>query len=152
MVLPATALPLFAAMPVDAQRHSLSVLDTLWALGQDHPDLAIAALLHDCGKVAAAQGGVKIGLWLRGPLVLVDAFFPRLSMRWASPNPLHGWRYALYVQREHPAIGAAWAAQAGCSSLSCWLIAQHQTPLKAVVGSDEACELLMALQYADAGN
>ena len=155
-VLPPAALPLFAAMPVDAQRHSLNVLFTLWAAGQRHPDLAIAALLHDCGKVAAAQGGVKIGVWRRGPLVLLNNFFPRMAARWATPNPgsnpVQGWRYALYVQREHPAIVTAWAAQAGCITLSCWLIAHHQSPLGVVEGSDEARTLLMALQHADNGN
>jgi hypothetical protein len=150
-VLPAAALPLFLAMPLDAQRHSLDVLGGLWAHGQRHPDLAIAALLHDCGKVAAAQGGIKIGLWLRGPLVLLAALAPRMTASWASPQPAHGWRYVLYVQHEHPAIGAEWAAQAGCSALSCWLIAHHQTPFSAVEGSDEARKLLMALQRADEG-
>lgn len=157
MVLPSAALPLFWQMPVDAQRHSLDVLTRLWAAGYHHPDLAIAALLHDCGKVAAVQGGVKISLWMRGPLVLMDTFLPRQVAAWASPDVAHGWRYALYVQREHPAIGAAWAAQAGCSPLSCWLIAQHQTPLHsitgddALAGNDEARKLLAALQHADEG-
>ncbi|MCC6457418.1 MAG: hypothetical protein IT328_20855 [Caldilineaceae bacterium] len=150
-VLPIAALPLFMEMPLDAQRHSLDVLERLWAAGRHHPDLAVAALLHDCGKVAAAQGGVQIGLWLRGPLVLAAALVPRMAHSWASPDPAHGWRYALYVQREHPAIGAAWAARAGCSPLSCWLIAQHQTPLPLVAGDDEARGLLAALQDADEG-
>ena len=161
-VLPAAAIPLFAQMPVDAQRHSLNVLDSLGAAG-NQPDLAVAALLHDCGKVAAAQGGMALGLWLRGPLVLLEMLLPQLTARWAmvSPltrggdadaKPLQGWRYALYVQREHPAIGAAWAAEAGCSPLSCWLIAQHQTPLDQIVGSDEARTLLIALQRADEDN
>lgn len=157
MVLPTAAVRLFMAMPVDAQRHSLNVLDTLWSTGQQHPDLAVAALLHDCGKVAAEQGGIKLGLWLRGPLVLLDAFLPSLSARWASarwavPNRTQGWRYALYVQREHAAIGASWAAEAECNSLSCWLIAQHQTSPTDVPATDEARGLLMALQHADKAN
>jgi hypothetical protein len=86
----------------------------------------------------------------------LDAFLPRRAARWASsnptPNPAQGWRYALYVQREHPAIGAAWAAEAGCSPLSCWLIAQHQKPLAAIEGNDEERRLLMALQQADEDN
>jgi hypothetical protein len=173
-ILPSAAVPLFTKMPIDAQRHSLNVLGSLEAAGQHHPDLAIAALLHDCGKVAAAQGGVALGLWLRGPLVLLDRFWPGLTARWASPtsvpgslsnsgpeapklnapklNVVQGWRYALYVQREHPAIGAAWAAEAGCSTLSCWLIAEHQTPLNEAQGSDDERGLLMALQQADNGN
>ncbi len=156
-VLPTPAVPLFAAMPVDAQRHSLNVLDTLWAAGQQELDLAVAALLHDCGKVAAEQGGVKLGLWLRGPLVLLDAFLPILATRWAAPSASQGWRYALYVQREHAAIGALWAAEAGCTPLSCWLIAQHQTSaadvtLKEISVTGKMRRLLVALQRADAEN
>lgn len=152
--LPPAASPLFTQMPVDAQRHSLNVLDSLGDAGKQ-PDLAVAALLHDCGKVA-------LGLWLRGPLVLLEMFLPQLTARWAMSPPLtgiaggakllQGWRYALYVQREHPAIGATWAAEAGCSPLSCWLIAHHQTPFAETVGSDEARKLLMALQRADEDN
>ena len=169
-VLPPAAVVLFTQMPVDAQRHSLNVLASLQSAGYNHgdaghgdvahDDLAVAALLHDCGKVAAAQGGVSLGLWLRGPLVVLDALLPGFAARFAAPelgtNPLQGWRYALYVQREHPAIGAAWAAEAGCSALSCWLIAHHQTPLAAIadgeIASDTARKLLAALQAADADN
>lgn len=154
--LPAAAMPLFTQMPVDAQRHSLNVLASVQAAGYDHRDLAVAALLHDCGKVAAAQGGVRLGLWLRGPLVLLEAFAPKLAARWASPDPAHGWRYALYVQQQHAMIGAQWAARAGCSALSCWLIAQHQTPLQIVEDSrnepDARHELLTVLQAADEAN
>jgi hypothetical protein len=152
-LLPEAALSLFWQMPVDAQRHSLNVLQSVWAAGQQHRDLAVAALLHDCGKVAAAQGGVEFNVWLRGPLVLLNAFAPRMAAHWASPEPRHGWRYLLYVQREHPAIGASWAAQAGCSPLSCWLIAHHQaSPQEVRAESDEARALLTLLQHADGAN
>jgi hypothetical protein len=154
--LPSSALFLFTQMPLDAQRHSLNVWESVQAAGYEHPDLTVAALLHDCGKVAAAQGGVKLGLWLRGPLVLLEALAPRLVARRASPNPAHSWRYAMYVQAAHPSIGALWAAEAGCSALSCWLIAHHQTPLSKIgdglVNGGEARTLLIALQQADNGN
>jgi hypothetical protein len=131
----------------------LNVLASVRAAGHNHPDLAVAALLHDCGKVAAAQGGVRLGLWLRGPLVVLDALLPKQVAAWASPDPSRGWRYALFVQAEHAAIGAAWAAEAGCSDLSCWLIAHHQTPLSALgVGDHTARGLLAILQQADEGN
>jgi hypothetical protein len=161
--LPPAALPLFCHMPVDAQRHSLNVLYSVWAAGYRQPDLAAAALLHDCGKVAAAEAGVSIGLWLRGPLLLLDRFFPQWAARWALAEPvadagtfsLNGWRYALFVQREHAAIGAAWAEQAGCSPLTCWLIAHHQgclSPGEAEKTGAEARRLLAVLQAADGGN
>jgi hypothetical protein len=163
--LPPAAIKLFMQMPTDAQRHSLNVLASVQAagydaVGYDNGDLAVAALLHDCGKVAAAQGGVPLRLWLRGPLVLLAALLPQVAARWAAPTPgdtwLQGVRYALYVQAAHPAIGAKWAAEAGCSELSCWLIAHHQTPLAivdgTVEGSDMARALLIALQAADEDN
>jgi hypothetical protein len=143
-------------MPTDAQRHSLNVLATLRATGHDDHDLAVAALLHDCGKVAAERAGVRLGLWVRGPLVVADALLPRLVERWASSQPKDGWRYVLYVQREHAAIGAAWAAQAGCSALSCWLISQHQSKVDEAQDDQHALArdarvrpLLAALQQAD---
>lgn len=150
------ALPLFTAMPTDAQRHSLDVLHTLRQAGHDHPDLAVAALLHDVGKLAAVQGGVHLGLWLRGPLVLLERFSPRLLRRWAVNEPSAGWRYALYVHLEHAAIGAVWAAQRGCSPLTCWLIEHHQDAAGAtqadVQAGDERRRLLAALQWADGAN
>ncbi len=150
------ALPLFEAMPADAQRHSLNVLWTLRQAGHDHPDLAVAALLHDAGKVAAAAGGIPLVLWLRGPLVLMERFAPRLLRRWAADDPSTGWRYTVYVHLEHAAIGARWAAQRGCSPLACWLIEHHQTAQDALGdrhGVDgEWVRLLAALQWADAVN
>src|SRR4051812_46000042 len=86
--LPPAALSLFHQMPVDAQRHSLNVLHAVRAAGYEQPDLAVAALLHDCGKVAAAKGGVAIGLWLRGPLVLLSLFLPQVAARWALSKPV----------------------------------------------------------------
>lgn len=153
-ILPAAAFSLFTQMPNDAQRHSLNVLASVRAAGHHHPDLDVAALLHDCGKVAAAQGGVELALWVRGPLVILEKFLPRLVARWATPEQAQPWRYALYVHREHPIIGAAWAAEAGCSELSCWLIAHHQIPLYELehVISEEAGALLLALQKADNRN
>lgn len=148
-LLPPDGLALFQRMPVDAQRHSLNVQYTLQSSGHADVDLAVAALLHDVGKVAAA--GVRINLWLRGPLVLLEALAPAWLDRLASANPAHGWRYALHVHITHPAIGAAWADQAGCTEISCWLIAQHQNK-HATTQDTRLLELLHALQWADNRN
>ena len=45
--LPATAWPLFDAMPHNDQHHSLNVLSSLRAAGRAEPALMQAALLHD---------------------------------------------------------------------------------------------------------
>lgn len=157
-VLPERARALFLRLPVDAQRHSLNVLQTLDEHGYDHPDLRAAALLHDVGKLAAEDAGVRIGLWLRGPLVVLDAVAGEQAARLAAGDPARGWRYALYVHREHAAIGARWAADAGCSALTCWLIAHHQDGVAS--GADRVQEadgdqrdmLLAALYWADNRN
>jgi hypothetical protein len=149
-LLPPPALALFRRMPPDAQRHSLNVLYTLEAAGYAQPALAAAALLHDVGKGAAQVGRLKLGLWLRGPLVLAEAWTPGLLRRLAVDNPGRGWRYGLYVHLHHAELGAAWAAQAGCDPLTCWLIAHHQD--RAAQGAADPEGLLAALQWADGQN
>ena len=163
-LLPTAAVTLFERMPIDAQRHSLNVLYTLQAAGRNQPalaqsdlfadlctDLYVAALLHDVGKVAAADAGVHLGLWLRGPLVMLEALAPALFNRLASADPQQEWRYALYVQREHPHIGARWAKQAGCTAEACWLIEHHQAT-RQLDPHDPRATLLLALQQADGNN
>ncbi|MFN8439629.1 MAG: hypothetical protein U0175_02615 [Caldilineaceae bacterium] len=147
-LLPPDAFALFCRLPRDAQRHSLNVLHDLQQRGPLHPDLAIAALLHDVGKLAADEAGVSINLWLRGPLVLLKALAPALFQRLQSPTPASGWRYALYVSEAHPQIGAKWAHEAGCSALACWLIEQHQEHQS--LQTEERYVLLRNLQAADA--
>jgi len=146
-VLTPAALALFRRMPLDARRHSLGVLQSLRAEGAVPHDLAVAALLHDVGKAAANEAGAYLGLWLRGPIVLAEAFAPTWLTRLADAHPSRSLRYALYVQIHHPAIGAAWAQQAGCSELTCWLIASHQEKLP--TGEQARRDMLARLQAAD---
>ena len=140
-------LALFRRMPSDARLHSQAVLRTLQAAAPVPPDLAVAALLHDVGKVAADEAGAYLGLWLRGPIVLAEALAPQWLTRLADAQPSSSLRYALYVQLHHPAIGAEWAQQAGCSALTCWLIASHQE--KSPTGDTIQRDLLARLQAAD---
>lgn len=140
-------LALFRRLPADARRHSQAVLRMLQAEAPVPHDLAVAALLHDVGKAAADEAGAYLGLWLRGPIVLAETFAPRWLTRQADARPSRSLRYALYVQIHHPSIGAAWAQQAGCSELTCWLIACHQEKLPE--GNRIQRELLARLQAAD---
>ncbi|MFO7631536.1 MAG: hypothetical protein R6W76_03295 [Caldilinea sp.] len=149
-VLSPTELVLFRRMPVDARRHSLSVLRTLQQESPVSRDLAVAALLHDVGKVAADEAGAYLGLWLRGPIVLTESFAPQWLDRIADVQPSSSLRYALYVQMHHPGIGAQWAQQAGCSDSVCWLIAHHQA--KSAGGDTAQLALLARLQAADEMN
>lgn len=149
-VLSPAALTLFRRMPRDAQRHSLGVLQTLTAEAPVPTDLAVAALLHDVGKVAARDAGAYLGLWLRGPMVLTEAVAPNLLVRLADALPSSSLRYALYVQLHHPEIGAAWAQAAGASVVACWLIAEHQNKVERAETPEAA--LLARLQAADDQN
>lgn len=148
--LPHAAFGIFLLLPVDAQRHSLNVLRALEEAGPVGDDLAAAALLHDVGKLAAAQAGHPISLWVRGPLVLLDAFAPGLAARLSSPDPSREWRFTLHVHAHHAAIGAEWAAEAGCSPQTCWLIAHHQD--HAAHADARQAQELARLQWADSIN
>ncbi len=152
------AAELFRRMPLDAQAHSLRVAKALRAEGPTSPDLAAAALLHDVGKVAAGDAGAYLGLWMRGPIVLLEAWRPALLARMASPQPAGSPRYALFVHLAHPQIGATWAKDAGCSPLTCWLIAHHQDKYYDDSSPNESFDLTSArndlarLQWADGRN
>ena len=124
--LPPAGLTRFRQMPVDAQRHSLNVLNSLQRAGWHDPDLAAAALLHDAGKLAAAKAGLTFNAWMRTALVLMETLAPSLAARLSVEDTTGGWRYLLHVHLTHPRIGAHWAEADGCSALTCWLIAHHQ--------------------------
>lgn len=149
--LPAEAGVHFRQLPADAQRHSLNVWQTLQQRGPVADDLVVAALLHDIGKLAADRAGVRITLWVRGPLVLLERFAPHYVTQLASADEAQGWRYLLYVYQMHPSIGAAWAKRWGCTPLTCWLIEHHQDELTAEP-NNEAEQLLCLLQKADDEN
>ena len=150
-LLPPALLIRFLQMSVDAQRHSLNVLASVRAAGFIQPEMALAALLHDVGKVAAGESGLHLGLWLRGPLVILEALWPQFLPRFSSADANTGWRYLLYVQQEHPRIGANWARAGGCPPLACWLIEHHQDKV-VEQASEQERKWLAALQQADASN
>jgi hypothetical protein len=138
------ALNRFRAMSIPDQAHSLRVYAWLTARGHREEDLLIAALLHDCGKAAA-----RLAVWQRTLKVLLKKLAPGWWLKLSGPAPEGSWRYPFFILREHPRIGAAWAREAGCSELTCWLIEQHEEDLPA---SHPHLDLLIALQEADAAS
>lgn len=135
-------------MALRDQRHSLNVLYTLVAAGNDQPDLLAAALLHDVAKTV--QPGRRLRMPHRVAIVLTNALWPDLVQRLAREDPAD-WRYPFYVHLHHPAQGAALAREAGCSELTAALIGRHQDRLVDPPANEED-RLLALLQAADDEN
>ena len=106
-VLPGSAWPLFAAMPVADRRHALDVAARLAAAGVQDPDVLSAALLHDAAK------GDRMRLWHRVAGVLLQAIAPRALGRLASSDQ-RSWRYPFHLYLHHGRLSADLAASAGC--------------------------------------
>lgn len=119
-VLAPPQMALFRRMSPDEQAHGWRVLQALQARGETHPDLLVAALLHDVGKSRC-----PLRLWERVLIVLGRALFPSRVRRWEKA-PARGWRRAFAVAGQHPEWGAAMAAEAGVSPLAAALIRRHQ--------------------------
>lgn len=147
-ILAAPELALFQQLQPGEQAHSLAVLNNLRRAEVEvgHPDLCVAALLHDAGKLC-----YRLSPWERAWVVLGQAVLPRRVDRWGREGALATaprWRRPFIVAVQHPAWGAALAEDAGASPLAVALIRRHQdfsTP------SGDALEtrLLRALQRAD---
>jgi hypothetical protein len=139
---------LFCQMAPNDQRHSVRVCTTLIDAGHDCPSLLSAALLHDVGKAAG-----RITLWQRTLIVLLCRWAPRLLV-WLEqgerPEVVAWWRRGFVVNRQHPLLGAQWAAKAGCSPTTVALIRRHQEPVREVETDED--QLLAALQWADGVN
>ena len=113
----------FRRMAPADQRHAVRVVRLLLAEGARDPDLIVAGLLHDLGKVDA-QGEGRVLLAHRVANVLLVRLLPERWERLSdAPRPGLARGYALL--RHHPALGATWAATLEVSPRACALIAAH---------------------------
>jgi hypothetical protein len=136
---------LFTTLRPGEAQHSLHVLETLIAMGETHPSLLSAALLHDVGKARAPYW-----LWERVLIVLTRKIAPNRVHEWGQGDPT-GWRRPFVVNQQHPAWGAALVTDAGADPLTIELIARHAEKL-AHPAQTEPERLLIALQAADDQN
>ena len=135
-----TQIVLFCQMQPSEQWHASLVLQRLKDSGQDHPELLVAALLHDVGKILCPLSPLE-----RAMIVLGKIFFPRLASRWGRGAP-RGFRRPFVVAECHAGWGAELAVCAGVSEMTISLIRRHQD------SAADGDPLLLALQAADDEN
>ncbi len=133
---------LYRRMRRSERQHSLRVLGALLDAGHTEPDLLIAALLHDVGKICT-----PFTLPEKVIVVLVRAVAPQRAERWGSGSA-RGWRRPFAVSVQHPAWGADLVAAAGGPPQAVELIRRHQERLDGPPQTDTE-RLLLALQAVD---
>jgi hypothetical protein len=133
----------FRRLPPYDQQHLIAVTRCLADGHAADPELLRAGLLHDLGKAAL---GSRVRLPDRVAHVLLAAIAPRLLDR-VTRLPAPRWRLGLALTRHHPALGAAWARELGCSERTAWLIAHHaddpppdDPALRRLIACDRAAE------------
>jgi hypothetical protein len=119
---------LFTQMQLSEQNHAVMVFRRLHEQGENQPDLLVAALLHDVGKLRYRLSPLE-----RAMVVLVKTVMPKQAHRWGGLPPagwdgLPSWRKTFIVAEHHAEWGAEMACQAGVSPLTENLIRLHHHP------------------------
>jgi hypothetical protein len=114
----------FRRLAAADQAHLCRVFANIETQKSVSPDLKVAALLHDIGKVSD-RGRVRLAD--RIAKVLLANVSPSTLEKLAS-RPAPRWLEGLSLAVHHPALGAENAAALGCSERTCWLIAHHEDP------------------------
>ncbi len=139
-------LALFQHLRRSEQLHSLHVLRGVLASGETAPALAIAALLHDCGKVRYPTNTLQKTLG-----VLIRSLAPGVARRLREGDPANPLIRPLVVAYHHPAWSAALLREAGAPDDAIWLAAHHQEAASRHAGHPLLASL-KRLQAADEAN
>jgi len=139
---------LFQRLQPGEKRHALVMLHHLLAQGEQQPDLLVATLLHDAGKLRYPLSPME-----RAIVVLAEAIVPARVRKWGSlPDggfeSLPRWRKAFVVAEHHASWGADLAHMAGASPLAETLIREHHHP-QALSTVGEGSSLLRKLWAVD---
>ena len=139
---------LFIQLQPGEKDHAVMMYHRLIEQGEIQPDLLVAALLHDVGKLRYRQNPLE-----RTMVVLFKAANPGQARKWGSLAPdawegLPGWRKPFIVAEQHAEWGAEMARQAGVSSLTETLIREHHH-LTSLGPGDEKDNLLHKLWVVD---
>ncbi len=142
--LTADQLSIFKQMKRSEQHHSLNVLRAVQRQQAHTPhDLALAALLHDVGKVRAPQNVIGKSL-----SVLVNKFTPMVEDWLCADDRLVWWRAPFIVRCYHPKWSGEILAGMGASARATWLVTHHQDAAEHW-RDHPYYELLCRLQRAD---
>ncbi len=150
-ILNARQMELFSQLQPAEKAHAVELVRKLKEQGENQPDLLVAALLHDIGKLRYILNPVE-----RSMIVLAQAVSPGLARRWGRQpsqnyNTLPRWRKAFVLAEHHPAWGAEMARNAGVSSLAQTLIREHHHPSSGNLNDTEN-DLLRKLWIVDNNN
>jgi hypothetical protein len=132
---------LFLHMQAGEQVHSIRILRELMNKGERHPDLMLAALLHDVGKIRH-----PLRIWEKAISVLGKFLSPEHAKRWGkiSVEPtvrISWWQWPFIVSEQHADWGADLVFEAGASPLATSIIRRHQQYI--APGSDSLEDILV---------
>ncbi len=114
-------LDVFKRMQRSEQLHSLRVLSAVLAQAPETPRaLAVAALMHDCGK-----SRYPVSVAGKTAAVLVRKFAPPLMNRLSESDPRRWWARPFAAYRQHPAWSGELLTANGADADSAWLAAHH---------------------------
>jgi putative nucleotidyltransferase with HDIG domain len=119
---------LFLKLQPGEKNHALEMHHKLLEQGENQPDLLVAALLHDIGKLNYRLNPVE-----RTVVVLAKSIMPFQAQRYGEMpsngwDGLPGWRKAFIVASQHANWGSEMAREAGVSLLTESLIRNHHDP------------------------